>query len=109
MLRLMKRMKFLRGLFPGWHQEEKEFRSWYQGLVDRFKFEDSDEYHRYVQALLLPDSVRGYREVIHHKMRAAYEKADCILSGKDVKADADGQLRGEFPKEAEDFRPVGAD
>ncbi len=81
MLQIMKRMKFLRFLLPGWHRREKEFRSWYQELTSRFEFKSSVEYRRWVRALSVPEEVRGYRQIRYPKMEIAKQKAEAILSG----------------------------
>ena len=79
MLRIFKRFRFLRGLLPGWHTEEKGYRDWYIGLVERFVEEGERGYNSYVRVFGLPDSVRGYREVIWPKMEAARRAADELL------------------------------
>jgi indolepyruvate ferredoxin oxidoreductase len=81
MLQAAKRMKFLRTLLPSWHRREKAFRSWYQEMVDRFEYENSAEYRRWVRALSVPEEVRGYRHIRYPKMDQAMEKARVILSG----------------------------
>jgi indolepyruvate ferredoxin oxidoreductase len=83
MLRIMKRMRFLRAVMPQWHYREKAFRQWYSELVDRFEFKTSEEYSRWVSALSLPDEVRGYREIRYPKMEKAMETAGKILSGEE--------------------------
>ncbi len=82
MLKLMRRMKFLRKILPAWHQEEKEYRDWYIDLVDRFDYDDEDRYRACVQVFELPEEVRGYREVIWPKMAAAYRMAEFLLNGE---------------------------
>jgi indolepyruvate ferredoxin oxidoreductase len=81
MLQIMKRMKVLRVLLPGWHKREKEFRSWYQGLTARFEYKTPVEYRRWVRALSVPEEVRGYRQIRYPKMEMARQKAESILSG----------------------------
>ncbi len=83
MLNAMKRMRFLRSLFGSWHREEKDFRDWYEGLIDGFDAGAGDEerYDAWVQVLDLPDQVRGYREVVWPKMARAKEAAACLLDG----------------------------
>ncbi|MDP6776911.1 MAG: 2-oxoacid:acceptor oxidoreductase family protein, partial [Candidatus Latescibacteria bacterium] len=80
MLRLVRRMRILRKLFPSWHAQEKRFRDWYVELVDGFQDAHGDSYERYVQALALPEEVRGYRQVVWPKMEAAYETAEQLLA-----------------------------
>jgi indolepyruvate ferredoxin oxidoreductase len=80
-LRLMKRMRFLRRLLPEWHAREKAFRTWYETLVDGFNiFSDEETYRLYVEALKLPEDVRGYRKVRYPKMEAARQKAESLLA-----------------------------
>jgi len=81
MLKLMRRMKFLRKFLPAWHQEEKSYRDWYMEMVDAFVYDDEERYWTYVKVLCLPDEVRGYREVIWPKMQAARQIAAYWLHG----------------------------
>ena len=82
MLKLMRRMRFLRKLLPVWHSEEQVYRDWFIGLADAFDAEDSGRYAAYVRVFKLPDQVRGYREVIWPKMQAAMKTAEFLLEGK---------------------------
>ena len=84
MLNIMKHMKFLRRLMPKWHEKEKAFREWYTGMVDKFAYNNPEEYQKWVRVLGLPEEVRGYRKIRYPKMEAAIVQADQILSGKDV-------------------------
>ncbi len=84
MLNLMKRMKFLRRLFPAWHKREKAFREWYGGLVDRFEYTNPGQYERWEKALNLPEEVRGYRAVRYPKMDNAMQMTEIILSGNEA-------------------------
>ncbi len=79
MLAIMKRMKFLRKILPGWHEKEKEFRSFYEELADRFTFKDEKTYQLYCKLLTIPEEVRGYREIRYPKMERAYEEARKIF------------------------------
>ncbi len=81
MLKLMKRMKFLRKLMPAWHKEEKAYRDWYVEFVDRFEFDHEERYGDYVRVFRMPDEVRGYREVIRPKIEAAYQAAAAMMNG----------------------------
>ena len=80
-LNIMKRMKFLRKLLPGWHAREKVFRDWYVELVRQFHYENRAAYEAYVRALEVPEEVSGYREVRYPKMEAARQKAETFLKG----------------------------
>lgn len=72
-LTLMKRLKILRKILPGWHRKEKAFRDWYMNLVDDFNyFKDEKNYETFVGLLELPEQVRGYRDVRYPKMEEAY-------------------------------------
>ncbi|MBI4549719.1 MAG: 2-oxoacid:acceptor oxidoreductase family protein [Candidatus Omnitrophica bacterium] len=79
-LHLMKRMKFLRAILPEWHRREKEFRDWYAQLAAGFQYTDRASYQAYVEALKLPEAVRGYREIRYPKMEEAVKKAAQLLS-----------------------------
>ncbi len=74
-LNLVKRMKFLRKLLPGWHQAERDFRDWYLDLVAHFEPESQKAYAYWVNILSCPEQVRGYREVRLPKMREARRQA----------------------------------
>lgn len=92
-LNVMKRMKFLRRLLPGWHAREKAFRDWYIELVKNFHYEDRDSYDSYVEALRVPDAVNGYRDVRYPKMEAARQKAEQLLSSLSLEAHVAGSQR----------------
>jgi indolepyruvate ferredoxin oxidoreductase len=80
MLNIMKHCRFLRGVLPGWHHRENDFRDWYEGLVKNFNyFEDSADYKTYVEALKCPEQVNGYRSVRYPKMEWAQSRAEQIL------------------------------
>lgn len=80
-LNIMKHMKFLRHLLPGWHRKEKEFRQWYLGVIDSVSLNGELPYDFYVQALQTPEEVRGYRKVRYPKMEEAKQKASRLLAG----------------------------
>ncbi len=82
-LKIMKQMKFLRKLLPGWHAREKAFRNWYIKIVKDFSFKDQASYDAYVQALETPEEVRGYREVRYPKMETAQMKAEALIRGEE--------------------------
>lgn len=80
-LKVMKHLRVLRDLLPGWHSEERSFRAWYESLVDGFTiFSDSEAYRLSVELLSLPGEVRGYREIRAPKMTAAREQAKALLN-----------------------------
>ena len=41
--RILRHCRWLRKLMPGWHAKEKDFRSWYQGLVGRLHIDGAME------------------------------------------------------------------
>jgi indolepyruvate ferredoxin oxidoreductase len=82
MLKMMRRMTFLRKLLPSWHSEEKAYRDWFVRRVSEFDGSDNSRYAAYVRVFKLPDQVRGYREVIWPKMQAAMRSAENLLEGK---------------------------
>ncbi|MBI4387600.1 MAG: hypothetical protein HY582_00970 [Candidatus Omnitrophica bacterium] len=79
-LQIMKHMKWLRKVLPGWHVAEKAFRDWYIALLQNFRFANHEEYMRYVQALRAPEDVRGYREVRYPKMEEARRRVQSLLN-----------------------------
>jgi indolepyruvate ferredoxin oxidoreductase len=77
MLKLMRKGKFLRRLLPGWHAEERAFRSWYFHLADRFAAPaDPASYATWLKILRLPEEATGYREVRYPRMTLARKRAD---------------------------------
>jgi indolepyruvate ferredoxin oxidoreductase len=84
-LYLMKHCKFLRRLLPQWHRKEKEFRDWYMGIVDQFHFQDRDSYQLYLQALKVPEEVRGYRHIRYPKMQDARMRVSELLGTAPLK------------------------
>lgn len=78
-LRIMKRMKFLRAILPGWHRRERAFRDWYVELLKKFSYQDAYAYDAYVRALSIPEEVRGYREVRYPKMEKAKQEAEQLI------------------------------
>ena len=79
-LEIMKRMKWLRKVLPGWHAEEKAFRDWYITLVQNFHYGNHREYRCFVDAFHTPEEVRGYREVRYPKMEEARMRVQSLLS-----------------------------
>jgi indolepyruvate ferredoxin oxidoreductase len=79
-LRIMKHLRFLRRLLPGWHAAERSFLTWYEFLVDDFNlFADGETYRLYTELLSLPAEVRGYREIRAPKMDVARARAQSLL------------------------------
>jgi len=77
-LALMKRMKFLRRLLPGWHRLEKDFRDWYLELAERFDAEDENAYRQWLDLLKSPEDVRGYRDIRYRAMEKARAQAELV-------------------------------
>jgi indolepyruvate ferredoxin oxidoreductase len=78
MLRIMKRMKFLRRL-PSWHARERYFRDRYLQLVDRFRYHSRESYRQFVEVLRLPDEVRGFVEVRYPTMVEPLRRIEALL------------------------------
>jgi len=78
-LRLLGKMRFLRTLMPKWHQREKDFRDWYETLVDKVDFYGPKDYKRWEAILNVVKPVTGFREVRYPKMVQAQEKAQELL------------------------------
>ncbi|MDX1563808.1 MAG: 2-oxoacid:acceptor oxidoreductase family protein [Phycisphaeraceae bacterium] len=80
-LRVMARCRWLRKLMPGWHQRERDFRDWYEKLVDRAEWSGETEYKQWLYALSTPETVSGYREIRYPKQESARAMAEAILKG----------------------------
>ncbi|QQE12638.1 2-oxoacid:acceptor oxidoreductase family protein [Planctomycetota bacterium] len=76
MLRMMSGCQFLRKLMPSWHVREKDFRNWYESLVDRIDWHGERDYQRWLSILSVPADVTGYREVRYPKMERAKRLAE---------------------------------
>ena len=76
----MRRARFLRCLLPSWHRRERAFRDWYEDEVvgavcdGRLAGSDAEE------ALRLPESVTGFREVRYPKEDAARARLSELLA-----------------------------
>mgnify|MGYP006272074555 CR=1 FL=1 len=79
-LRLMARARWLRELMPKWHQREREYRDWFETIVDRLQWQNDAEYRKWERVLRTPEPVTGFREVRYPKMEAARAKAEALLS-----------------------------
>ena len=78
-LRMMAGMRPLRKYLPGWHQHERDFRDWYENLLDIFDYTSDKDYERWLAILSVPEPVTGYREIRYPKMEAARKKAQRLL------------------------------
>jgi indolepyruvate ferredoxin oxidoreductase len=74
---LLKHMRWLRRVLPGWHRREREFRDWYIGLVEQF---DPADYDRQLAILRCVEPVKGYREVRYPKMEEARRRVALLLN-----------------------------
>jgi indolepyruvate ferredoxin oxidoreductase len=70
-LRLMARARFLRRLLPSWHRRERAFRDWFEGEVVGAVCDGRLAGAAAEEALRLPESVTGFREVRYPKEDAA--------------------------------------
>jgi indolepyruvate ferredoxin oxidoreductase len=80
MLKIMKKVKFLRGWLSDWHRDEKDFRDWYFGLLEHIQTEPGNRYNDWVKVLSLPEKVRGYRQIRWQKQAQVRSEAASILS-----------------------------
>ena len=80
MLKIVRRLGWMRSWLPAWHAEERKFRDWYLEAVDemvrlgvvRGRYED------WVALLRLPADVSGYREVRYPKIEAAMQRGNVL-------------------------------
>jgi indolepyruvate ferredoxin oxidoreductase len=79
-LNVLKHLRWLRRVMPQWHRREREFRDWYIGIVENFRYDDRASYDRYVKALRCVEEVRGYREIRYPKMDEARRKVEELLT-----------------------------
>jgi indolepyruvate ferredoxin oxidoreductase len=79
-LRLMARGRFLRDLMPKWHRAEREYRDWFESVVDRIDWRTDAEYDKWVSICRTPEMVSGFRAVRYPKMAAARARAEALLS-----------------------------
>ncbi|OGQ66395.1 MAG: hypothetical protein A3F89_01365 [Deltaproteobacteria bacterium RIFCSPLOWO2_12_FULL_50_11] len=81
MLHVMKRLKFLRRLLPGWHAKEKVFRDWYVTMMEAYLADLPHRRVRYedwLKILRLPEKVTGYREIRYPKQDQVMAEAEGI-------------------------------
>ncbi len=82
-LRVMSKLSWLRGLLPKWHQRERAFRDWYEGLITKYLASgvaSPRDYQRWLAILSVPEPVTGYREVRYPKMELARRRAEQLLA-----------------------------
>ena len=82
-LRVLRRLKVLRSVLPGWRRREMRFRDWYVRLIERYVDEaptDPREYRRWAAVLACPQTVSGFRKVRAAKMDAARRRAEALLA-----------------------------
>jgi indolepyruvate ferredoxin oxidoreductase len=79
-LRIMAGCGFLRNVLPGWHRREREFRDWYERLVDQAAWSSDQQYEKWLAALRVPEQVTGFREIRYPKQEAARARAEAILN-----------------------------
>jgi indolepyruvate ferredoxin oxidoreductase len=88
-LHVVKRGRWLRHVLPGYRKHERDFLSWYEGVIETFCNAEEADYQKLVEVLRLPEDVTGYAEIRLPKMKACRERGDQIL-----------QTLGRGPKEA---------
>ncbi len=81
MLRIMRRMRWLRRALPQWHAKEKDFREWYRQTAQEaaFYLNQPGAYSRVVELLELPKAVAGYREIRYPKIDEAQKHASALM------------------------------
>jgi indolepyruvate ferredoxin oxidoreductase len=80
-LAMMARCRWLRGTMPKWHERERDFRDWYERLVDEWdRTDDPRDYTRWQQVFATPAGVTGYREVRYPKMYKARKQVRELLA-----------------------------
>ncbi|MEM9790031.1 MAG: 2-oxoacid:acceptor oxidoreductase family protein [Planctomycetota bacterium] len=93
-LALMSKARFLRSWLPKWHERERDFRDWYERLVDEWdRTGDDRDYTRWQQVFATPSSVTGYREVRYPKMVAARKTVRELLAAPITKFQPPGDPR----------------
>lgn len=81
-LRVMRRMRFLRRLMPGWHRTEREFIGWYiSTVVEPFisRTGEKPSYKAWTEAISAPEMAKGYREVRAPGMESAKRAVALLL------------------------------
>jgi len=78
-LRLMASSRWLRRILPNWHRRERDFREWYDNLLDIVEYTSPNDYERWLAILASPESVTGYREVRYPKMEAVRKQVQVLL------------------------------
>ncbi len=73
-LRLMRRARFLRRLLPAWHRRERDFRDWYEAEALGAVCDGRLAGAAAEEALRLPETVTGFREVRYPKEDAAHAR-----------------------------------
>ena len=73
-MRVLRHCRWLRTLMPAWHAREKAFREWYTRLVDTCELHEPWLYNLWLDILMAPESVTGFREVRYPKMDAAQSR-----------------------------------
>ena len=79
-LRLVRRARFLRRLLPSWHRRERAFRDWYEDEVVGAVCDGRLAGSAAEEALRLPESVTGFREVRYPKEDAARARLSELLA-----------------------------
>jgi len=83
MLKIFKKFKWIRR-WKMWHRREKEFRDWYIGLVGKFNYIENDHtYEQYVEAMKVPETCTGYRDILYPKLERAQARARVLLDEKE--------------------------
>lgn len=79
MLSLFRHGRVLRHLIPGWHRRERDFRDWYVGVVLRAVREGVLTGSAATEAVRLPETVTGFREIRRPKEDGAYARFEELV------------------------------
>ncbi|MFH1070424.1 MAG: DUF6537 domain-containing protein, partial [Candidatus Glassbacteria bacterium] len=103
MLKIVRRLKFLRRVLSDWHGQEREFAGWYIGrVVEPFinRSGEKPSYRAWVEALNAPELAKGYREVRYPGMETARRGVELLLRDlQDHRFSTDGSGTRRLPFE----------
>ena len=76
MLYLVREMRWLRYLLPGFHREDRRLLRWYEHIIEEFAYTNDAEYQRQLEILQCVEPVRGYAEYRSPRIRAARSRGE---------------------------------
>jgi len=78
-LYILRNMRFLRKVIPGFHYHDRKLIRWYEHIVDRFEYADDASYAQYVEILKSVESITGYAEIRQSKVRDVRNRTEQML------------------------------